>query len=204
LRKLGLVAAVSASLAVANVAWPASASASEYFEYFFTGLNEGSSTTYTLDVKNVSDYAAVATQKYEFFFLIPTLNAEHPFQLWSERFTDMTDCQQQYSCTHAEMGWGPNTGLSITMSFDADHLYATFANLGGSYFNCFDEGTPYGRTCGQSYGPATFGFSGYGDEVGELRIANNAVPEPATWALMIAGFGLVGGSLRRRRGYLAS
>jgi hypothetical protein len=28
--------------------------------------------------------------------------------------------------------------------------------------------------------------------------AENTVPEPATWALMIAGFGLVGGALRRR------
>ncbi len=26
-----------------------------------------------------------------------------------------------------------------------------------------------------------------------------AVPEPATWTMMIAGFGLVGGALRRRR-----
>jgi hypothetical protein len=25
-----------------------------------------------------------------------------------------------------------------------------------------------------------------------------AVPEPATWAMLIAGFGLVGGALRRR------
>ena len=30
-------------------------------------------------------------------------------------------------------------------------------------------------------------------------LAFTAVPEPATWALMIAGFGVVGGSLRRRR-----
>ncbi|MBC7495944.1 MAG: PEP-CTERM sorting domain-containing protein [Sphingomonadaceae bacterium] len=29
--------------------------------------------------------------------------------------------------------------------------------------------------------------------------SNGAVPEPAAWALMIAGFGLVGASLRRRR-----
>ena len=28
-----------------------------------------------------------------------------------------------------------------------------------------------------------------------------AVPEPATWAMMVAGFGLLGGSLRRRRTY---
>lgn len=28
---------------------------------------------------------------------------------------------------------------------------------------------------------------------------NNVVPEPATWAMLIAGFGLVGGAMRRRR-----
>ena len=34
-------------------------------------------------------------------------------------------------------------------------------------------------------------------EVQVLREA--AVPEPASWALMIAGFGLTGAALRRRR-----
>ena len=34
----------------------------------------------------------------------------------------------------------------------------------------------------------------------QLRDQIGAVPEPASWALMIAGFGLVGGALRRRDG----
>ena len=33
--------------------------------------------------------------------------------------------------------------------------------------------------------------------------ADAAVPEPATWGLMIAGFGLVGGTMRRRRARVA-
>jgi hypothetical protein len=32
------------------------------------------------------------------------------------------------------------------------------------------------------------------------RVSIDAIPEPATWALMIAGFGLAGSSLRRRYG----
>lgn len=44
---------------------------------------------------------------------------------------------------------------------------------------------------------ATFGSSGNSFEFDNLATA--AVPEPATWALMIGGFGLVGFGLRRRR-----
>lgn len=38
-----------------------------------------------------------------------------------------------------------------------------------------------------------------GSAVGEASTPTAGVPEPATWAMMIAGFGLVGASLRRRR-----
>ncbi len=38
---------------------------------------------------------------------------------------------------------------------------------------------------------------------GTLAAATPAVPEPATWAMMIAGFGLVGGAMRRRRTQVA-
>jgi len=34
---------------------------------------------------------------------------------------------------------------------------------------------------------------------GEIRGFLTAVPEPATWALMLAGFGLAGGALRLRQ-----
>ena len=37
----------------------------------------------------------------------------------------------------------------------------------------------------------------------DVRSVGGAVPEPATWAMMVIGFGTVGGALRRRRGTLA-
>ncbi|TFU03887.1 PEP-CTERM sorting domain-containing protein [Polymorphobacter arshaanensis] len=40
------------------------------------------------------------------------------------------------------------------------------------------------------------------DPVG-YRIALQSVPEPASWAMMITGFGMIGGSLRTRRRALA-
>lgn len=43
---------------------------------------------------------------------------------------------------------------------------------------------------------------GEGDSF-SLVVSAGAVPEPATWAMMIAGFGLVGSAMRRRRGNLA-
>lgn len=38
---------------------------------------------------------------------------------------------------------------------------------------------------------------------GNIRIKVSPIPEPATWALMIVGFGMVGSTLRRRRTVLA-
>lgn len=64
----------------------------------------------------------------------------------------------------------------------------------------------YGLTFGVDYGDvnnalnSSFGeFSGYVPIFIHTDFIRGAVPEPGTWALMISGFGLAGGALRRRR-----
>ncbi|WP_235902871.1 PEPxxWA-CTERM sorting domain-containing protein [Sandarakinorhabdus oryzae] len=43
-----------------------------------------------------------------------------------------------------------------------------------------------------------------GDNIGVTSFAPGTVPEPASWAMLIAGFGLTGAALRRRRGTVAA
>ena len=62
---------------------------------------------------------------------------------------------------------------------------ATPTFLGNSYTGTVDEV----RINGQN------GFSVFDD----VTYASGAIPEPAAWALMLAGFGLVGGAMRRRQ-----
>jgi len=50
----------------------------------------------------------------------------------------------------------------------------------------------------ESGGPISRVFFSY-----ELGTLANAVPEPASWAMLIAGFGLTGAALRRRRAAIA-
>lgn len=69
----------------------------------------------------------------------------------------------------------------------------------------------YGLSFGPGYGDYREGlnsswgeFSGYVPLYIHKEWLNGVVPEPATWAMMIAGFGLVGGALRRRRAELSA
>lgn len=92
-----------------------------------------------------------------------------------------------YSCIGDTIIIGriPANGHSITLTEPMLYLPPDTQNLHGDFtFSDFDTATELGVSFGVS-------FTG-----GTLRIA--VVPEPATWAMMIAGFGLVGGVMRRR------
>lgn len=61
-----------------------------------------------------------------------------------------------------------------------------------SYLHCdWQDGN------GQTYGPWA-GSPGAYSLADQLYVRDGTVPEPATWAMLIAGFGLVGTALRRR------
>lgn len=47
--------------------------------------------------------------------------------------------------------------------------------------------------------PNGTGGSRWGTWIAKIYAGNTGVPEPASWALMLAGFGLIGGALRRQR-----
>jgi len=120
------------------------------------------------------------------------------------------------------MDWYQLTGT--TLPFGSSGNYYTSAATGGDAFSIwgYDGGTPLvglptgyisstaisssmvlaGETiAGMTLTPGTYTFATPGDTI-ILNIS--AVPEPATWAMMLMGFGGLGAMLRRRRGILAA
>jgi hypothetical protein len=107
-----------------------------------------------------------------------------------------------------------STAASVTVY---DGLNATgnvlgVINLTAQYTdNC--SGDPSGTFCNWTAGGVSFGGTAYSIDFGGTanqtaydnitfgsdRPGGGEVPEPATWAMMILGFGLVGASMRRRR-----
>lgn len=91
-----------------------------------------------------------------------------------------------YTLSRTVYGNNVNLGLSIVLDVRAQDGYvADFGNTAGFTFNL-----PTGATFTSESGSF-------------LSAPTAAVPEPATWALMILGFGGAGAALRRRRRPLA-
>ena len=94
---------------------------------------------------------------------------------------------------------------------DADSVTVSVIDNNGDVFN-FDNALGNGENrfgfqaiAGQSIRSFSFSTTGGGiDDVRQIRLGVAAgpvapIPEPAMWAMMIGGFGMVGGAMRRRR-----
>ena len=84
-------------------------------------------------------------------------------------------------------------GGSISgLNLNAGTYWAGFhANILGTMGFVGGNGSGVQNVSGTSYN--------LNDNAGYQLLSNGAVPEPASWALMVGGFGLVGGALRSRR-----
>nr|WP_295663549.1 PEPxxWA-CTERM sorting domain-containing protein [Polymorphobacter sp.] len=100
--------------------------------------------------------------------------------------------------------------FSGTTSLGSFNLVASIGALGSTYFgnpnNGGDATEPFAFVNFSSTKDITsiqFHQSGGGFEFDNVTLAG-AVPEPASWALMLGGFGLVGSALRRRTATVAA
>jgi hypothetical protein len=98
---------------------------------------------------------------------------------------------------------GPNAGLSLLNGQATGPAYLG-ANSGTQSLTLVDPTarfSGYFFTTRQPGNVAYLGTLGQGYRIDSLTLG---VPEPASWAMLIAGFGLVGAANRRRRGVVAA
>jgi hypothetical protein len=88
-------------------------------------------------------------------------------------------------------GYGQFSDGGLTANYGA-----LVGEVGGTYFLLGTGPTTFSGLSGELY--IGYWDSYYGDNSGTQTVSIAAVPEPATWAMMLAGFGLIGFALRRR------
>jgi len=99
---------------------------------------------------------------------------------------------------------GPNAGLSLLTGLATGPAFASGTNSGTQTLTLVDPTarfTGYFFTTREPGNLNYLGSQGQGYRIDSLTMG---VPEPASWAMLIAGFGLVGAASRRRRAAVAA
>ncbi len=159
------------------------------------GLNLGQPTTATFDVP----LSAVISGKINYSD-IGNIQLAYPgltFNAYTQSSGGLDNATFVNPATGAFIYQSPNQGLAVIgyqgglfsdsfLSITVGTPNATFTGV-ADQFNALKNGGPFA------------GFPTAGYWTARFPIVTPGVPEPATWAMMIVGFGAVGGAMRRRR-----
>ena len=183
--------------------------ASSYMGRYSHGLgatsaydNRGRDMLHTLDNKNSFDFIL-----FQFDQDVSLVSAVlHPFSIGNNGYVD-NDASVGFGSTDAPWNVklnlanpavynglfdqiysikGTGKAADTTMAINPDNYSGNIWMVGADFFGA--DKLRYGKT-----GYDSFKLNGL------TVVTANAVPEPASWAMMIAGFGLVGLGVRRRR-----
>ena len=121
----------------------------------------------------------------------------------TDTFTLALNGTDIYSGSFALGGGGANTVFFAPVG--STQTVTQFAFFGGGVANIFVPLTLVAgnNTLTFTYAGAAQGLGDEGWGLQNVVVNGNAVPEPAEWAMLIAGFGLVGAIARRQRGAVA-
>ena len=167
--------------------------------YSNLGLAPGSSQTFSYVFSDSFSGRAVLSASRFLSYYDPVYEVGG----FSHYETMMIDCFVTDFCTTREDQYlTPGyIKLSITPTINGFDILAE--SRVNNYYNC-DHETRERQLCGESFGGSTLFVGIDTDGTYEVTVTSNPVPEPSTWAIMIAGFALLGITLRRRRTVLAS
>lgn len=166
--------------AIAGLAFFAAtpAFAAETIDVPFTTPDGGQTTnTYSGVVKvtvSGTGFSAGARLNDAFYLLDPVEHDPSYYQL-TFGTTTLTPLNPAQNAVNFVVGGLP--------AFSANHIYSFLLDTGTATPSILHFGV---------------GDGGFGDNGGAFSVSVAGVPEPATWGLMILGFGAVGGALRRR------
>jgi hypothetical protein len=167
----------------------------------------------TMALTSVAAHAVTSTR----YITVNSTFNNGPVRSVTQRFTMTFDLEEGgsfvapvegYSTTSTFESFNPsNINLSF---FRAENLWAFNIDGNGSgiyffaiYFTVLEDGSlsPVGAKYNQySYIDYPYGEPTLAITTGDIDVTiTDSVPEPATWAMMIGGFGAIGATMRRRK-----
>jgi hypothetical protein len=212
---LGVRVKILKALALAILAWSTSPAQATTVSFGYIGADRTAPTI----VPGQGQLIRITDGVGAFSFFPPAVDGPSRPQFGTFGLADLAsftlDTSTIFTFSQVNPSGFPSSGFFNYSLADLTAFSATFAN-GELTALSFDTSalSPISTDGGGDFGLQSFRVTGLGPDgastfngdsqlltSGQLDIA--AVPEPATWALMIIGFGMIGGTLRTRRRQVA-